>query len=418
MSNARWYKERFGDCNVPTTWEENPKLAIWVSKQRQRQRDGTLSVDRKARLDELGLEWAPLDANWETMFAKLKRYKDEHGHCNVGRADGNRKLALWVTHQRVSKNKGKLSSAYETRLDGLGFVWDLLDTAWETMFADLKRYRDEHGHCNVPQCIPQLGPWVAHQCRKKEGRVSAEQKTRLDALGFDWDPHDFTWETMFAELQRYKERFGHCNVPEGWPENPQLAGWVKSQRRPPRVKGRTFLPRTRKKNLSEEKKNRLKALGFVEDPRESAWETMFAELQRYKERFGHCNVPQRWPDSPRLGSWVAHQHALRKTGKLLSARKARLDALGFVGMQASAVPPQSDSRSVLWRAGCAQACYPHLLPHTLPSEELVEATAPNRLLISLHFPRPPRLRVHVIGDQQHREQNAGEEAGEHAEPNR
>ena len=28
MSNARWYKERFGDCNVPTTWEENPKLAI------------------------------------------------------------------------------------------------------------------------------------------------------------------------------------------------------------------------------------------------------------------------------------------------------------------------------------------------------------------------------------------------------
>ena len=121
---------------------------------------------------------------------------------------------------------------------------------------------------------------MAHQCRKKEGRVSAEQKTRLDALGFDWDPHDSTWETMFAELQRYKERFGHCNVPEGWPENPQLAGWVKSQRRPPRVKGRTFLPRTRKKNLSEEKKNRLKALGFVEDPRKSAWETMCCNATR------------------------------------------------------------------------------------------------------------------------------------------
>jgi hypothetical protein len=35
---------------------------------------------------------------------------------------------------------------------------------------------------------------------------------------------------MFAALGRYKERFGDCNVPQGWAENPRLASWVRIQR--------------------------------------------------------------------------------------------------------------------------------------------------------------------------------------------
>ena len=45
-------------------------------------------------------------------------------------------------------------------------------------------------------------------------------------LGFIWDARDSVWETRFSELQRYNERFGDCNVPQAWAENPQLGTWV------------------------------------------------------------------------------------------------------------------------------------------------------------------------------------------------
>jgi hypothetical protein len=47
---------------------------------------------------------------------------------------------------------------------------------------------------------------------------------------FDWDAQDAQWQTMFTELKRYRERFGDCNVPQKWKENPQLGSWVNNHR--------------------------------------------------------------------------------------------------------------------------------------------------------------------------------------------
>jgi hypothetical protein len=55
-----------------------------------------------------------------------------------------------VQRQRTALKKGTLLAKYKARLDALDFTWDLIDTAWEEMFAELQRYRQEHGHCNVP----------------------------------------------------------------------------------------------------------------------------------------------------------------------------------------------------------------------------------------------------------------------------
>ena len=73
------YKERFGDCNVPAhSVGEYRQLGSWVNKNRTEQSNGTLSTDRKARLDELGFIWDAHESAWETMFAELKR-------CRLGR---------------------------------------------------------------------------------------------------------------------------------------------------------------------------------------------------------------------------------------------------------------------------------------------------------------------------------------------
>ncbi len=264
FAELKRYKERFGDCDVPAKWTENPQLGSWVAVQRAFERKGLLSAERKSRLDELGLDWDPSDAwdsAWEAMLTELKRYKDEHGDCNVLGRKENRRLAAWVSKQRRLQITGNLPSARKTRLDELGFDWVPRgstfgvprDAVWDAYFAELKRFRDKHGHCNVGHEWGQndkLSCWVIKQRARKEALI-AKRRAQLDQLGFDWDPRDSAWEVMFAELERYKERFGDCDVPAKWTENPELGSWVAIQR--------AFERRAR---LSAERKKRLDELGF------------------------------------------------------------------------------------------------------------------------------------------------------------
>ena len=62
----------------------------------------------------------------------------------------------------------------------------------------------------------------------------------------------------------------------------------------------------------------------------AAWEKMFEALVHYKEQYGHCKVPKRWPENPKLGRWVNSQRTAWNKGHLSDARRERLDALGFV----------------------------------------------------------------------------------------
>jgi hypothetical protein len=52
------YKEKHGDTNVPQSWPTG--LGSWVSHQRSNKSNGTLSVERMQRLDEIGFEWNPM----------------------------------------------------------------------------------------------------------------------------------------------------------------------------------------------------------------------------------------------------------------------------------------------------------------------------------------------------------------------
>ena len=225
------YKERFGDCNVPTEWAENPQLANWVAIQRAFEKKGWLSADRKKRLDELGFDWDPRDFAWEVMFAELERYKERFGDCDVpAKWTENPQLGSWVAVQRAFERKGLLSAERKSRLDELGLDWDpsdAWDSAWEAMLTELKRYKDEHGDCNVlgRKENRRLAAWVSKQRRLQiTGNLPSARKTRLDELGFDWVPRgstfgvprDAVWDAYFAELKRFRDKHGHCNVGHEW----------------------------------------------------------------------------------------------------------------------------------------------------------------------------------------------------------
>lgn len=59
----------------------------------------------------------------------------------------------------------------------------------------------------------------------------------------------------------------------------------------------------------------------------TAWEDRYAELKAYRERFGHCEVPAKWPENKSLGGWVSTQRLNKHM--LSDVQIEKLDALGF-----------------------------------------------------------------------------------------
>jgi len=69
---------------------------------------------------------------------------------------------------------------------------------------------------------------------------------------------------------------------------------------------------------------------------DALWQDMYNELVNFREREGHCQVPAKFSENPKLGNWVRTQRAQRK--KLLNGeftimtakRVQALEAIGFV----------------------------------------------------------------------------------------
>ncbi len=315
------YKAEFGDCLVSTygLYEyKDYKLGSWVSVQRSGK--DKLSLERFSRLDELGFDWDPFTSKWEQGFEFLVSYKAEFGDCLVaaGTEYKGYKLWSWVGMQR--KGKDKLSLERFSRLDELGFDWDPFTSKWEQGFEFLVSYKAEFGDCLVAAGTEYKGyklwSWVGMQ-RKGKDKLSLERFSRLDELGFDWDPFTSKWEQGFEFLVSYKAEFGDCLVAAGTEyKGYKLWSWVGMQR-----KG--------KDKLSLERFSRLDELGFDWDPLKSEWENKFQCLVSYKAEFGDCLVAgdAEYQDY-KLGSWVSVQR--KSKGKLIPERVNRLDELGFV----------------------------------------------------------------------------------------
>merc|ERR1719401_282134 len=128
-------------------------------------------------------------AKWEARLRELKEFKEEHGHCNVPYKHSGG-LGEWVNNQRRAGKKGRpcLNDHRTQKLEELGFQWGILSDRWETRLRELKEFKEEHGHCNVPRKHPGgLGDWMRNQrSAHTKGRqcLDAGQTQKLEELGF------------------------------------------------------------------------------------------------------------------------------------------------------------------------------------------------------------------------------------------
>ena len=99
--------------------------------------------------------------------------------------------------------QGKRSSIIKERLNllnDIGFTWNVYgedSDIWMINYQELKRFKDEEGHCLVPfkfERNPTIGVWVItqrqHYKYMKQGKdsIMTEQREQLlNEIGFVWN---------------------------------------------------------------------------------------------------------------------------------------------------------------------------------------------------------------------------------------
>ncbi len=194
LAALKAFKIEHGHCRVPQRYEENTRLADWVSRVRTRRNKRTLPAEQEKVLTDLGFDWNPIATKWDMMFRSLVEYKKRFGHTNVPQKSREYpELAAWVANERHDKKKRKpISASRAARLDALGFTWEFNPAfTWEDMFNALVEFKKVYGHCNVPQHWKEnkrLGKWVNTQrTARKRGKISAEREVKLNEIGFAWN---------------------------------------------------------------------------------------------------------------------------------------------------------------------------------------------------------------------------------------
>ena len=121
-------REGYGDVPRRHVEDGNP-IGDWLSKQRGKQKRGTLDKSREERLEKLGVTWnlkeMTNNMSWMNKFNLLEKFKGREGHCRVPRRhkEEGENLGEWLSDQKQAHKKGKLDPQRHQKLKELGVEW-------------------------------------------------------------------------------------------------------------------------------------------------------------------------------------------------------------------------------------------------------------------------------------------------------
>eukprot|EP00542_Grammatophora_oceanica_P009752 CAMPEP_0194039162 /NCGR_PEP_ID=MMETSP0009_2-20130614/11322_1 /TAXON_ID=210454 /ORGANISM="Grammatophora oceanica, Strain CCMP 410" /LENGTH=541 /DNA_ID=CAMNT_0038681903 /DNA_START=54 /DNA_END=1679 /DNA_ORIENTATION=- len=268
--NERWtmmysrllaYKQQYNSTLVPQMWQKDRSLGSWVGTQRK----------------NYG-QFANITAEAEFADGHQGKVGDTVGE----RLTSSIALAFGYSHPGQTKNGVTVEEiVYRiSRLNDIGFVWDPLEEQWKEKYDRLVAFQKDHNSTLVPRdydADPELGNWVQQQ-RDMYGEfasiVDAEELkesirraktgltvegivsriTRLNDVGFVWDPLVEHWMESYTKLIAYKMEFNSTLVPFNYDAEPGLGPWVTIQR-----------VSKRRRTLSKEQIRHLELIDFVWD---------------------------------------------------------------------------------------------------------------------------------------------------------
>ena len=220
--------------------------------------------------------------------------------------------------QQTYRLYGKLRREMEAR-------WEVLCQAAADAAAKegtLELPRSYTIHSGVP-----VGKWLELQRQvqagQRPGRLTAEQAAKLEKLGIRLNHRlEAAWEKGFASAQKYRTEHGDLLVPVRYRDKNDFAlgEWIVYNRQ--RYLGG---------NLTQNRIERLEAIGMVWSTSNDLWEQNYAAATQYYLEHGDLEVPIKYetPSGFGLGVWLGAQRAAHKAGELPQEQLERLDALGM-----------------------------------------------------------------------------------------
>lgn len=253
------YNSKIVDKHTYPEKKTNTCLAVWVKKQRQLLRDGTMSKHRIDILNQLNV-----------TLSKNALKKENNSNDAIREQSKQEESAIWWEHFQEVRDY---------------FNQQQLEHATTISLSVCTPTTEERDHLKLVHLIPRqtrMGVWLHRQRRvylqqkQQQQKVEPEecqhpdtmrlsvllpdQIAALNALDPDWylTKRHWNWEKRFRELKLYADRHnGDCAVPISYHQT-TLAHWVSNQRK---QYNRQIIGLS--SDLTEERKERLNGIGFV-----------------------------------------------------------------------------------------------------------------------------------------------------------
>ena len=207
-----------------------------------------------------------------------------------------------------------------------------MEARWEVLCQAAADAAAKEGTLELPRSYTihsgvSVGKWLELQRQvqagQRPGRLTAEQAAKLEKLGIRWNHRlEAAWEKGFASAQKYRTEHGDLLVPVRYRDKNDFAlgEWIVYNRQ--RYLGG---------NLTQNRIERLEAIGMVWSTSNDLWEQNYAAATQYYLEHGDLEVPIKYetPSGFGLGVWLGAQRAAHKAGELPQEQLERLDALGM-----------------------------------------------------------------------------------------
>ena len=283
------YHAAHGNLDVPTEYidEDGILLGKWVSRQRYawqnpERSSARVTLERKALLDELGMNWEKTDS-WQHRYELAVEYKREHGSLAVPaqyRTEDGIWLGSWLSRQKQMLREGKKLSAKRRaalkelfkgekgrRLSApVPPACSVREQNWLDNYQSARLYAEKKGSLLVPAGYVdengfRLGVWIsnlraARKARPESFQVTPEHIALLDAIGMQWDAREAKWAGAFRRAEEYRAAHGDLLVPVNYKTEDGfcLGDWVCRMRENYACA---------EKKLTAERIAKLEALGMV-----------------------------------------------------------------------------------------------------------------------------------------------------------
>ncbi len=267
---AKEYFTKNGNLDIPAEYvtKDGVNLGNWYRGARNAYINNALPNERLKLLEEIGIQKTSIkQRTWMKYYEEAKKYFEEKGNLNVDahyKTKNGLNLGVWISSQRYSYSKKRLSDEQIKMLESIGMCWHRDKSRWQNGYEYAKKYYAEHGNINPSAGYTfddgfAFGDWINSQRLKyKNGKLGFVCIEKLERLGIIWFPNDAAWEKGFEHLLKYRHIYGTCNVKSKYISGDgfKLGAWVTNQR-----------TRYKAGKISDSRVCRLDKIGFVWDVR-------------------------------------------------------------------------------------------------------------------------------------------------------